>query len=95
MTPFKLIGKLLKCKGFHCVGLATRRDGRLDVLVKPFKNGCRCPERECGRRGKISRQRAGPRHWSDIPVGPRSVRLIYWPREVRTATHGWLTDWAR
>ena len=90
MTAYKLIGKLLKFKGFRCVGLAFRRGGRLDVLVKPFKNGCRCPE--CGRRGKIVRQRAEPRYWRDIPVGPCSVWLMYWPREIHCATHGRVSE---
>ncbi|NBD95517.1 MAG: ISL3 family transposase [Gammaproteobacteria bacterium] len=90
MTAFKLIGKLLKFKGFRCVGLAFRRGSRLDVLVKPYKNGCRCPE--CGRRGKIIRQRPDPRFWRDIPVGPWSVWLMYWPREIRCATHGRVTE---
>ena len=49
MTVFKLIAKLLKFKDFRCNGLAFRRGNRLDVLVKPHKNGCRCPH--CGRRG--------------------------------------------
>ena len=90
MTAYKLIGKLLKFKGFRCVGLAFRRGGRLDVLVKPFKNGCRCPH--CGRRGKIVRQRAEPRYWRDIPVGPWSVWLMYWPREIHCATHGRVSE---
>lgn len=90
MTTSKLIGKLLKFKGFRCVGLAFRRGNRLDVLVKPFKNGCRC--RECGRRGKIIRQRRQPRFWRDIPVGPWSVWLMYWPREIRCTTHGRVTE---
>jgi transposase len=86
MTADKLIGKLLKFKGFRCVGLAFRRGWRLEVLVKPYKNGCRCSK--CGRRGKIVRQRAAPRYWRDLPVGPWSVWLMYWPREIRCATHG-------
>jgi len=90
MTAYKLIGKLLKFKGFRCVGLAFRRGGRLDVLVKPFKNGCRCPH--CGRRGKIVRQRDEPRYWRDIPVGPWSVWLMYWPREIHCATHGRVSE---
>lgn len=90
MTAYKLIGKLLKFKGFRCVGLAFRRGGRLDVLVKPFKNGCRCPH--CGRRGNIVRQRAEPRYWRDIPVGPWSVWLMYWPREIHCATHGRVSE---
>ena len=90
MTTSKLIGKLLKFKGFRCVDLAFRRGGRLDVLVKPFKNGCRCPE--CGRRGKIIRQRPELRFWRDIPVGPWSVWLMYWPREIHCTTHGRVTE---
>jgi len=90
MTAFKLIAKLLKFKGFRCAGIAFRRNWRLDVLVKPYKNGCRCPE--CGRRGTIIRQRAEPRFWRDIPVGPWSVWLMYWPREIRCATHGRVTE---
>jgi len=90
MTAYKLIGKLLKFKGFRCVGLAFRRGWRLEVLVKPFKNGCRCPD--CGRRGKIVRQRAEPRYWRDIPVGPWSVWLMYWPREIHCATHGRVSE---
>ncbi|MCA1778297.1 MAG: hypothetical protein LC637_02600 [Xanthomonadaceae bacterium] len=84
MTVYKLIGKLLKFKGFRCVGLAFRRSGRLEVLVKPYKNGLRCPR--CGQRGKIVRQRAEPRYWRDIPVGPWSVWLMYWPREIHCAS---------
>ncbi|MDZ7791498.1 MAG: ISL3 family transposase [Xanthomonadales bacterium] len=90
MTASKLIGKLLKFKGFRCVDLAFRRSCRLDVLVKPYKNGCRCPE--CGRRGKIIRQRPELRFWRDIPVGPWSVWLMYWPREIHCTTHGRVTE---
>lgn len=90
MTAYKFIGKLLKFKGFRCVGLAFRQGARLEVLVKPFKNGCRCPH--CGRRGKIVRQRAAPRYWRDIPVGPWSVWLMYWPREIHCATHGRVSE---
>jgi len=90
MTVFKLIAKLLKFKGFRCAGLAFRRRNRLDVLVKPYKNGCRCPE--CGRRGTIVRQRSEPRFWRDIPIGPWSIWLMYWPREIRCASHGRVTE---
>ncbi|MFU8833331.1 MAG: transposase family protein [Wenzhouxiangella sp.] len=79
MTVFKLIAKLLKFKGFRCTGLAFRRGNRLDVLVKPYKNGCRCPE--CGRRGTIVRQRSEPRYWRDIPVGPWSIWLMLAARD--------------
>lgn len=90
MTGHKLIAKLLKFKGFRCNGLAFRRGNRLDVLVKPYKNGCRCPE--CGRRGTIVRQRSEARYWRDIPVGPWSIWLMYWPREIHCDTHGRVTE---
>jgi transposase len=90
MTVYKRIGKLLKFKDFRCNGLAFRGTNRLEVLVKPCKNGLRCPH--CGRRGKIIRQRPEPRFWRDIPVGPWSVWLMYWPREIRCDTHGRVTE---
>ncbi len=90
MTAFKLIAKLLKFKGFRCTGIAFRRGWRLDVLVKPYKNGCRCPK--CGRRGRIIRRRAEPRFWRDIPVGPWSIWLMCWPREICCVTHGRVTE---
>lgn len=90
MTVYKIIAKLLKFTGFICAGLAFRRGRRLDVLVKPYKNGCRCPE--CGRRGKIVRQRSEPRYWRDIPIGPWSIWLMYWPREIHCQTHGRVTE---
>lgn len=90
MTTYKLIGKLLKFKGFRCAGVALRRGGRLDVLVKPYKNDWRCPA--CGRRGTIVRWRDTPRFWRDIPVGPRTVWLMYWPRGIRCATHGRVSE---
>lgn len=90
MTAFKLIAKLFKFKDFRCAGIAFRRGWRLDVLVKPYKNGCRCPQ--CGRRGTIVRQRSEPRFWRDIPVGPWSIWLMYWPREIRCPSHGRVTE---
>ena len=90
MAVYKLIAKLLKFKDFRCNGLAFRRGNRLEVLVKPYKNGCRCPE--CGRRGKIVRQRSEPRYWRDIPVGPWSIWLMYWPREICCDIHGRVTE---
>lgn len=90
MTTFKLIGKLLKFEAFRCNGLAFRRDNRLEVLVKPFKDGCRCPA--CGRRGTIIRQRTEPRFWRDNPLAPWLVWLMYWHREIHCATHGCVTE---
>jgi len=49
----KVIGKLLKFKGFKAVNLAFKRDNELHIAVKPFKNGFQCSQ--CWRRGKIVR----------------------------------------
>lgn len=64
----------------------TDRNRRLDITVKPYKNGCRCPE--CGRRGKIVRQRTEVRYWKDLPVHGIEVNLCYAPKEILCATHG-------
>jgi hypothetical protein len=93
MAVYKLIAKLLKLKDFRYRGLAFRRGNRLEVLVKPYKNGCRCAE--CGRRGRIVRQRSEVRYWRDIPVGPWSIWLMYWPHEIHCETHGRVTEQAQ
>ena len=71
MATSKVIGKLLKFKGFKAVDLAFKRDNELHIVVKPFKNGCQCLQ--CGRRGKIVRTRPEMRWWRDIPVGGWTV----------------------
>jgi transposase len=90
MTANKAIGKLLRFQGLKVVDFAFEGGKRLLVLVKPHKNGCRCPE--CGRRGKILRTRPELRWWRDIPIGGWSVWLQYCPREIRCATHGRVTE---
>jgi transposase len=86
MATSKVIGKLLKFKGFKAVNLAFKRDNELHIAVKPFKNGCQCSQ--CGRRGKIVRTRPQVRWWRDIPVGGWTVWLMYAPREIQCPTHG-------
>lgn len=68
------------------VDIAFKRNNQLEIAVKPYKNGCRCPT--CGRRGKILRTRPSPRRWRDIPVSIWSVWLVYYPREIHCQTHG-------
>lgn len=85
MATFKTIGKLLKLKGMKLTGVSCHRDV-VRLAVKPFKNGCLCPE--CGRRGTIVRRRPTLREWRDLPVGGWSVFLVFAPREVRCPTHG-------
>ncbi len=100
MAVNKLIGKLLKFKGFKVANVAFKRGGDLEISVKPYKNGCRC--QKCGRRGKIVRTRLDVRRWRDIPVGGWTVWLLYYPREILCPTHGrgleaipWADEYAR
>ena len=100
MTVNKLIGKLLKFKGFKVANVAFKRGGDLEIAVKPYKNGCQC--QKCGRRGKIVRTRLDVRRWRDIPVGGWTVWLLYYPREILCPTHGrgleaipWADEYAR
>lgn len=85
MNGSKLLTKLLRFKGFRAI--CWWFDGRCSftILVKPHRNGCRCPE--CGRRGSIV-QVLKPRLWRDLPVGGWTVWLQYCPREVYCPTHG-------
>jgi len=59
---------------------------RLIITVKPYKNGCRCPE--CSVRGKIVCQTKEVREWKDIPVYGITVVLCYAPKEIECSTHG-------
>ena len=88
MTTMKLVSKLLKFKGFRAVGLWFEGRGRQQevvIAVKPYKNGCRCPQ--CGRRGKIVRTMP-PRRWRDVRICGKTVWLQHRPREIRCPTHG-------
>lgn len=67
------------------VGFWFERRDSLVIAVKPYKNGCRCPE--CGRRGRIV-QTLPPRRWRDVQVCGRTVWLLHRPREIRCPTHG-------
>jgi len=86
MATFKTIAKLLKLKDMKVTGLSFHQGRVVRIAVKPYKNGCRCPE--CGRRGKIVRTRPQTREWRDVPVGGWALWLTYAPREVVCPTHG-------
>ena len=62
------------------------RDTELHLAVKPYKNGCRCPE--CGRRGRIVHQTTEFRRWEDVAVMGLRVVLWYAPKEIQCPTHG-------
>jgi transposase len=96
MTANKCIHKLLRFKGLKVVDFTFVGTRKLVILVKPHKNGCRCPE--CGRRGKIVQTLPEARLWRDIPVAGWEVWLQYFPREVDCPTHGRVQEeipWAR
>lgn len=72
----------------------------LHLLVKPYKNGCRCPE--CDRRCEIVRSMPDVRTWRDVRVCGWSVFFRYCPREIKCPTHGrqqeaipWADSYAR
>jgi transposase len=66
------------------------RNKELHLTVKPYKNGCRCPE--CGRRGRIVRQTTEFRQWEDITLMGMKVLLWYTPKEIDCPTHGRLQE---
>lgn len=96
MTANKCIQKLLRFKGLKVVDFVFEGRGRLLILVKPHKNGCRCPE--CGRRCRILRTLPDVRWWRDVPVAGWEVWLQHCPREIMCPTHGRRQEeipWAR
>ena len=100
MTANKCIQKLLRFKELKVVDFTFKGGNRLDILVKPHKNGCCCPI--CGRRCKIVMTLPEVRWWRDIPVAGWSVWLQYCPREIMCPTHGrrqeqipWAREYAR
>jgi transposase len=87
MTDKKLITKLLKLTGMKVTDISFKGRGKaLYLTVKPFKNGCRCPD--CGRRGTIKRTLPKARIWRDVCVCGWTVFLLYCPKEIVCPTHG-------
>ena len=87
MTTNNLIRKLLQLKDLRVVSVVFRSRAReLHLFVKPYKNGCRCPQ--CERRCKIKRISRELRSWRDVCVCGRIVRLLYSPKEIECPTHG-------
>ena len=87
MSNLKLLRTILRLKSLKITDFRfLQRGTELHLAVKPYKNGCRCPE--CGRRGRIVHQPAEPRRWEDVAV--LGLRLVLWyaPKELRCPTHG-------
>lgn len=91
MSNLKLLYKILRLKGMKITCFWFKnRNKELHMTVKPYKNGCRCPE--CGRRGRIVRQTAELRGWEDLTLMGIKVRLWYAPKEIHCPTHGRLQE---
>jgi transposase len=59
MSNLKLLYKLLRLKGMKITDFWFANRGKeLHLAVKPYKNGCRCPQ--CGRRGRIEHRTTRP-----------------------------------
>lgn len=87
MNNRKFIAKLLNLKGLKVIDYWFKsRPGELHLLVKPHKNGCRCPQ--CGRRGRIILTLPEDRVWRDVSVCGKAVLFHYCPREIECPTHG-------
>jgi len=91
VSNLKLLYKILRLKGMKITCFWFKnRNKELHMTVKPYKNGCRCPE--CGRRGRIVRQTAELRGWEDLTLMGIKVRLWYAPKEIHCPTHGRLQE---
>jgi transposase len=91
MSNMKLLAKILRLKGLKINGYEfRRRDKELHLVVKPYKNGCRCTQ--CQRRCQIVRHGTEPRIWTDITLIGMRVLLHYTPKEIECPTHGRLQE---
>ena len=91
MRNSKLLCKLLHLTELKVTGFKFADYGKeLHLNVKPFKNGCRCPE--CGVRGRIARILAAARQWIDAAVLGLRVVLYYAPKEIICSVHGHIQE---
>ncbi len=87
MSNLKLLSKILRLKGMKITRFWFKnRAKELHLAIKPYKNGCRCPE--CGRRGRIVRPMTELRRWEDLTLMGLKVLLWYAPKEILCPTHG-------
>jgi transposase len=87
MRNSKLLCKLLQLKEMKVTWFQFADYGKeLRLGVKPFKNGCRCPE--CDRRGRVARTAGEARQWRDVTILGIRIVLLYAPREIVCLTHG-------
>ena len=87
MTTLSFIRKLFRLKGVRVINYEFKtRASVLNLIVKPHKNGCKCPI--CGRRCKIVNQLDEFRDWDDIVVSGWKIVSWYSPKEIKCPTHG-------
>ncbi len=87
MSNLKLLYKILRLKGMKITQFWFKnRNKELHLAVKPYKNGCRCPE--CERRCRIVRHTTELRRWEDLTLMGMKVLLWYAPKEICCPTHG-------
>ena len=87
MSNLTLLRTILRLKGLKITHFRfMHRTTELHLAVKPYKNGCRCPD--CGRRGRIVCQTTEFRRWEDVAVMGLRVVLWYAPKEIQCPTHG-------
>ena len=87
MSNLKLLRTILRLKSLKITCFwFMHRETELHLAVKPYKNGCRCPE--CGRRGRIVHQTTELRRWEDLALMGMRILLWYAPKEIQCPTHG-------
>lgn len=91
VSNLKLLSRILRLTGMKITDFIFKnRNKELHLAVKPYKNGCRCPE--CGRRCKIVRTVTTLRCWEDLTLMGMKVLLWYSPKEICCPTHGRLQE---
>ena len=91
MTVNRFIRNLLNLKQMAVTHFELDDRRRvLNLWVKPYKNGCRCPE--CNRRCRIVNEISTYRIWRDLPIYGCSVLLWYCPKEILCRFHGRLQE---
>ena len=91
MTVNRFIRNLLNLKELAVTHFELDvRHRILNLWVKPYKNGCRCPE--CNRRCRIVNEIGTYRIWRDLPIYGCSVLLWYCPKEILCRLHGWAQE---
>lgn len=91
MTTNKFISKLLRLKDLKVTDFTFKtRDKSIVLSVKPYKNGCLCPECHC--RGKIVNILPKARIWRDVRVCGWTIFFLYRPKEILCPTHGRLQE---